>query len=194
MAIKCKGLIYFVNIFSPLIPNSVGVRKKKKNITYPCSLRTICGTEAGQHRQGGECRQKVLSSMFYLHLHCTAVIAQRITAADVRGEEWILLGWLWPCYLSLGYGTDAQTGVTLSPFDSCPGCLLYDCGMPEEGCLCFGLMFGWLGHNDGRLNTVRYLDTEHLMGIKLTLELCLLSPHISTVSRCGIWLKSQKKV
>lgn len=49
--------------------------------------------------------------MFYLCLHCSAVTGLRITTADVMGKKWILQGWLWPSYLSLGSGTDAGPGL-----------------------------------------------------------------------------------
>lgn len=159
---------------------SVGVKKKKKLHTHAPCKQSVEQRQGGGRMQTESALKYVLSSSTLYCCHCTEDNSSRC-----QGKEWILLGWLWPSYLSLGYGTDAQAGVTLSPFDSCPGCLLYDCAMPGEGCLCFGLLFGWLGHNDGRLNaaldTVRYLDAEHLMGINLTLELCLLSPHICTV-------------
>lgn len=35
----------------------------------------------------GDCGQEVLSSMFYHNLHCSAVIAQRISVADVKGKN-----------------------------------------------------------------------------------------------------------
>lgn len=57
--------------------------------------------------------------MFYLHLHCSPVIAQRITAADVKGKNGFSQDDFAPSYLSLGYSTDAGAGVTFSPFDSC---------------------------------------------------------------------------
>lgn len=56
----------------------------------------------------------VSSSSTLFCCHCTEDNCSRC-----QGEEWILPGWLWPSYLSLGHGTDAGSGVTFSPLDSC---------------------------------------------------------------------------
>lgn len=52
---------------------------------FPC----MQSVEQRQGRAGerGDGKEQTLSSMFYLHLHCSAVIAQRITAADVKGKN-----------------------------------------------------------------------------------------------------------
>lgn len=98
----------FVNVSSHLIPSS----DEEKRL----SLHAICGAEAGQGRREGRWQRAnalkyVLSSSTLFCCHCTEDNCSRC-----QGEEWILPGWLWPSYLSLGYGTDARAGVTFSLF------------------------------------------------------------------------------
>lgn len=57
--------------------------------------------------------------MFYLYLHCSAVIAQRITAADVMGKNGFSQDGFDPLICPWGAAQMLGLRVTFSMFDSC---------------------------------------------------------------------------
>lgn len=65
--------------------------------------------------------------MFYLHLHCSAVIAQRIAAADVMGKNGFSLDGFDPLICPWGIAQMLGLRVTFSMFDSCSECFLCVC-------------------------------------------------------------------
>ena len=100
-----------------LIPSSD--EGKKKKMTFPaCNLWSRGRGRAGERGDG---KEQGLSSMFYLHLHCSAAIAQRITAADVKGKNGFSQDGFDP--LICPWGTAQMLGLglhSLSPSSSSP--------------------------------------------------------------------------
>lgn len=76
LEVRCKGLMVFVDVFSRCITS--GTAKPAFPACNLCSKGS-----AG----GGKWPRAELQSMFCLHLQCLAVIAPRITAADVMGKN-----------------------------------------------------------------------------------------------------------
>lgn len=76
-------------------------RKKKKP--------TFTAYNLWSRGRAGQAESRALKSYTLFCCHCTEDNCSRC-----HEEEWILPGWLWPSYLSLGYGTDAGAEVMFS--------------------------------------------------------------------------------
>lgn len=82
--------------------------------------------------------------MFYLHLHCSAVIAQRITAADVMGKNGFSQDGFDPLICPWGMAQMLGLGLHFHHLIHVLGvfCMSVCVKTQEEGkCLCFSLLF-----------------------------------------------------
>lgn len=81
--------------------------------------------------------------MFYLHLHCSAVIAQRITAADVMGKNGFSQDGFNPLIFPWGMAQMQGLGLHFHHLICVLGFFCLSVCEEQETCLCFGFLF-WM--------------------------------------------------